>query len=48
MSMFVLVCVFKLFSEITGPTEAKLHVEPPWDKGGKFIHMIQVIYCSSF
>ena len=42
------VCVFKFFSEITGPTETKLHVEPPWDKGGKFIQMIQVICCSSF
>ena len=41
-------CVLKIFSEITGPTEAKLHVEPPWDKGGKLIQMVMVICCSSF
>ena len=29
----VLVCVFKLFSETTGPTETKFHVEPQWDRG---------------
>ena len=39
-SMCVRVCVFKFFSETTGPTEAKYHVEPPWDRGGKFIQMI--------
>ena len=27
----VCMCVFK-FSETTGPTEAKFHVEPPWDR----------------
>ena len=42
------VCVFKIFSETTGPTEAKFHVEPLWDRGGKFIQMIPVICCFSF
>ena len=28
----VCVCVFK-FSETTGPTEAKFHVVPPWNRG---------------
>ena len=42
------VCVFSnIFSETTGPTEAKFHVEPPWDRGRKFIQMVQVICCSS-
>ena len=45
---YVLLCVFKFFSETTGPTEAKYYVEPPWDRGGKFIQMILVICCSSF
>ena len=36
-----------IFSEITGPTEAKFHVEPPWERGRKFIQMVQVICCSS-
>ena len=40
--------VFKIFSETTGPTEAKFHVEPQWDRGGKFIQRIPVICCSSF
>ena len=40
--------VFKIFSEITGPTEAKFHVELQWDRGGKFIQRIPVICCSSF
>ena len=35
--MYVLVCVFKVFSETTGPTEANFYVEPQWDKVGKFI-----------
>ena len=48
MSMYVLVCVFKIFSETIGPTEAKFHVEPQWDRGRKFIQMIPVINCSSF
>ena len=39
----MLVCVFKFFSETTRPT-----VEPPWDRGEKFIQMIQAICCSSF
>ena len=42
------VCVFKIFSETTGPTEAKFHEEPQWDRGGKFIQRIPVICCSSF
>ena len=32
-----------IFSETTVPTEAKFHVEPPWDRRGKFIQMVQVI-----
>ena len=44
--MYVLVCVFKIFSETTGPTVAKFHVEPQWDRGGKFIQIIPVICCS--
>ena len=47
-SKYELVCVFKLFPETTGPTEAKFHAEPKWDRGGKFIQMIPVICCSSF
>ena len=44
-SMFGLcVFVFKLVSETTEPTEAKFHMEPPCDMGGKFIQMFQVIY----
>ena len=34
--MYVLVCVFKIFSETIGPTEAKFHVEPQWDRGRNF------------
>ena len=34
--------------ETIGPTEAKFHVEPQWDRGRKFIQMISVICCSSF
>ena len=30
------------------PTEAKFHVEPQWDRGGKSIQRIPVICCSSF
>ena len=46
----VCVCVCSnIFSETTGPIEAKFYVEPPWDKGRKFIQMVQVIvvlhYC---
>ena len=48
MSMYVRVCMFKIFSETTAPTEAKFHVEPIWDRGGKFIQMIPVICCSTF
>ena len=40
--------MFKIFSETTGLTEAKFHVAPRWDRGGKFIQMIPVICCSSF
>ena len=42
------VCVFKIVSETTVPTEAKFHVEPQWDRGGKFIQRIPVICCFSF
>ena len=35
------------FSETTGLIEVKFHVEPPWDRGRKFIQMVQVICCSS-
>ena len=50
--MCVCVCVFSyIFSETTGPIEAKFHVEPPWNRGRKFIQMVQagvqVICCSS-
>ena len=31
-SMYVLVCVFKIFSETTGPTKAKFYIEPQWDR----------------
>ena len=42
------VCVCSnIFSETTGPTEAKFHVAPPWDRGRKFIQMVHVICCSS-
>ena len=41
-------CVFKIFSETIGPTEAEFHEEPQWDRGRKFIQMIPVICCSSF
>ena len=48
--MCVCVCS-NIFSETTGPIEAKFHVEPPWDRGRKFIQMVQVgvqvIGCSS-
>ena len=36
----MLVCVFKIFSETIGPTEAKFHVEPQWDRERKFIQLI--------
>ena len=39
--------VSNIFSETTGPIEAKFHVEPPWDNGRKFIQIVQVICCSS-
>ena len=46
--MCVHVCVFSnIFSETTGPTEAKFNVEPPWDRGRRFIQWVQVICCSS-
>ena len=39
------VCVFSIiFSETTGPTVVKFHVEPPWDRGRKFIQMVQIIF----
>ena len=44
----VYMCVCSnIFSETTGPIEAKFHVEPPWDRGRKSIQMVQVICCSS-
>ena len=46
--MYLCVCVFKIFSETTGPTETNFHVEPHWDRRGKFIQGIPVICCSSF
>ena len=39
--MYALVCVFKIFSETIGPTEAKFHVEPQWDRGRKFIQIFR-------
>ena len=50
--LLVCVCVCpNIFSETTGPIEAKFHVEPPWNRGRKFIQMVQagvqVICCSS-
>ena len=49
---FLYVCMgSNIFSETTGPIEAEFHVEPPWDRGRKFIQMVQagvqVICCSS-
>ena len=44
----MLVCMFKIFFETIGPTEAKFHVEPQLDKVRKFIQIIPVICCSSF
>ena len=41
--MRLCVCVFKIFSETIGPTEAKFHVEPQWVRGKKFIQTIPVI-----
>ena len=38
----VCVCVCSnIFSETTGPIEAKFHLEPPWDRRRKFIQMVQ-------
>ena len=45
-NVYVCVCS-NIFSETTGPIEAKFHVEPPWDRGRKFIQMVQVLFCSS-
>ena len=46
--MYVCMCVCSnTFSETTGPIEARFHVEPPWNRGRKFILMVQVICCSS-
>ena len=46
--VYVCICVCSnIFSETTWPIVAKFHVEPPWDKGRKFIQMVQVICCSS-
>ena len=46
MCVCVYVCVCSI-SETTGPVEAKFHVEPPLDRGRKFIQMVHVICCSS-
>ena len=40
-------CVFKFLSEITEPTEEKVHVGPPRDRV-KFIQMIRVSCCFLF
>ena len=40
-------CLCVCVSETIGPLEAKFHVEPPCDRGRKFIQMVQVICCSS-
>ena len=47
--MCVCVCVCFQISSLknTGPTEAKFNVEPPWERGRKFIQMVQIIYCFS-
>ena len=56
MSVCVCVCVYvcvcsNIFSETTGPIESKFHVEPPWNRGRKFIQIVQagvqVICCPS-
>ena len=40
----VCVCVCSnIFSETTGPIEAKFHVEPPWDRRRKFIQMVIIV-----
>ena len=36
----VRVCVFKIFSEITGPTEAKFHVDPMI-----LVNLVTIYYC---
>ena len=46
LSVYVCMCS-NIFSETTGPIEAKFHVEPPWDRGRKFIQIVKVICCSS-
>ena len=35
MCVYVLSTFSNIFSETTGPIEAKFHVEPPWDGGTK-------------
>ena len=44
--MCVLVYVFKIFSEITGPIETKLYVESQWNRRVNLIQIIHVICCS--
>ena len=39
----VLVYVFKIFSETTGPIEAKLYVESQWNRVLNLIQMMYVI-----
>ena len=44
MCVYVCVCVCvcsNIFSETTGPIEAKFHVEPPSNWGRKFIQMVR-------
>ena len=36
MRVCMCMCVFKFFFEITEPTEDKVHVGPPWDRGEIF------------
>ena len=55
MCVCMCVCVCSnIFSETTGPTEAKFHVEPTWDRGRKFFlngsgggpdHFVVLHYC---
>ena len=44
---FCLCVCSNIFSETTEPVEAKFPVNPPWDRGRKFIQMVQVICCFS-
>ena len=50
MCVFMCMCVFRFFFQITEPTEDNFHEGPTQDKGGggEFIHVIQVSCCSLF